>query len=197
MRTPVLAALTLSALLALAPRAAHAADGAQEEATAEEPRSYAWQTLLVDGGALSLMVVGAARGERELSGIGLGAYAFGPPAVHVAHGRFGRAGIDLASRVVLPVGAGAVGVGCGVLLGAVATGGDETGSIFAMGLLGVAGGVLGVAGGYVAAVAIDAAVLAAPDEPDARRARAASGPRVIPTFGADARGATAGLAGVF
>jgi hypothetical protein len=70
-----------------------------------------------------------------------------------------------------------------------------------MSLLGVAGGVLGMAGGYVAAVAVDAGVLAAPDKPDAARSRtasrAASGIRVLPTFGADARGATAGVAGVF
>lgn len=216
MRTPVLAPVAVATLLAFTPRAALAADddaaqissapptspvSVAEEAPRDEPRSYGWQTLLVDGGALSLVVVGVARGERELSGLGVGAYAFGPPAVHVAHGRFGRAGIDLASRVVLPIGAGAAGVGFGVLLGGVATGGDDTGSLFAMGLLGFAGGVLGVASGYVAAVAIDAAVLAAPDKADVARARARArtspGPRVVPTFGADARGATAGLAGVF
>ena len=170
--------------------------GSAEERAPEKEASYAWQTLAVDGAALSLMVVGAARKERELQSLGVGTYAFGPPLVHAAHGRFGRAGIDVASRVVLPVGFGAAGFGAGYLLGsAVGSGRSRDGELHGL-VLGLVGAVLGVGGGYVTAVVVDAVVLAAPDK-DTARVAAKARPSVIPTAAVDAFGGSLGIAGTF
>jgi hypothetical protein len=74
---------------------------------------YGWQTLIVDAGAVGLttlglgLAVGAGHDlDKAALGIfytGLGAFVFGGPIVHVAHGHWAKAGYSLALRLGLPV----------------------------------------------------------------------------------------------
>lgn len=151
----------------------------------EKGESYAWQTLLVDAGALGIGVAGLSRGDRVMMGVGAGGYLLGAPLVHFGHEDPGAAAKSFGLRVLAPPACGAIGFGAGVGLGFVLTGGDRGagGAIVEM-LLGGAGLVLGVIGGYVTAVVVDAEALARE-------------PVVKPAVDVTDHGMTAGVRGTF
>jgi hypothetical protein len=120
-------------------------------------RWYGWQTLLVDG--LTGVATIAALDSRDRSDaagafvfIGAGALVVGAPIVHFAHGHAGKAAASLAIRGGC---AGALGLGAA----------NEAPQLMALGLVGM-----------VAAIPIDAAVLAREDVPAERAAR--TGPSI-------------------
>jgi hypothetical protein len=123
----------------------------------QEPTWYGWQTLIVDGAALSLTVAAFSRANSsgnsaatllELSGI---TYVIGPPIVHWAHGNVGKGFGSLGMRLVAPV----LGAGIGCAL-------DQSG-----GELGCLGGLaLGGFAGIVLAVVLDNALLAYDPAPE-------------------------------
>src|SRR6185436_18594378 len=81
----------------------------QKMANTEPPqRWYGWQTLLVDAGALSLVITGViiAEDSHRTEEIGMGMVIggvigglAGPPLVHAAHGKWDNAGISTGFRL--------------------------------------------------------------------------------------------------
>src|SRR5262249_38636350 len=65
-------------------------------------RWYGGQTLAVDGAAVAVLVGSAGANFRAGGYLALAVYALGPPAVHVTHGNYGRAGASLGIRLVAP-----------------------------------------------------------------------------------------------
>ncbi|HVH44450.1 MAG TPA: hypothetical protein VM925_18985, partial [Labilithrix sp.] len=113
-------------------------------------RWYGWQTLITDGAALFA--------TPFVPTAGLGIYLGGAPVVHLTHGRFGTAAVSLGLRVGAPV--------AGFLTGAALRGfssdcGFDGRCGYDTAVFGVLGGALGV----VAAVTVDAAVLAREEVP--------------------------------
>jgi hypothetical protein len=86
-------------LALLAPARAHA-----------EKEWYGHHVLAADTGGLWIFCAGAATGRPAVMIAGAGVLVLGGPAVHVAHGNYGRAGISLALRV----GPTALGFGAGL-----------------------------------------------------------------------------------
>ena len=85
---------------------------ATETPVATEEHWYGWQTMIADAGAVGLTAAGfgiaAAADGRSKAGVnvvyaGLGAFVFGGPIVHAAHGHWAKAGGSLALRLGLPV----------------------------------------------------------------------------------------------
>ena len=110
---------------------------------------YGWQTLIVDGGwIVGGPLVGAASPGAG-AGLILGGYFLGGPIVNWAHGQVGRGFADLGIRVGAPIVLGTLGY---LALSDGRRGGDN--------LAGVAGAVIGVGLGMIAAIVIDASVLA-------------------------------------
>jgi hypothetical protein len=89
---------------------------------------YGWQIVLVDAGTIGL---GIAAKSGAIGGAG---YLLGGPIVHLAHGDYVEAGVDLGLRAALPLGGAIVGdkisgctgacdaPGAGFLLGGMAGG---------------------------------------------------------------------------
>ena len=114
-------AFAILVLLALLPRCANAAESVPKvsavESEGSDPssvtRSYAWQTLLVDGASLSLVLWGSSLSEpgndqgpnsgTYLIGAGIGGYVVGAPIVHLAHRQPLRALASLGLRGAVPV----------------------------------------------------------------------------------------------
>jgi hypothetical protein len=188
--TRLVFAFASAALVMVSSRDARADDGETDKEGVEQPRPYGWQTLLVDAGAAGLFLGGVFHGETRILEAGAAAYALGPPLVHVAHGHVGRAGADAAIRVLGPPVVGAIGFGLGLGAGVVLTGNDPEARIVVGGLLGYTGLVVGAIGGYVAAVAVDAAVLA--QEPARKPAVA-----LAPTLDLGRGRASVGIGGAF
>jgi hypothetical protein len=108
---------------------------------------YGWQTLAVDAGTLgvALTTKGATGSSPAALGVLASGYALGGPIVHLAHGSLIKAGESFGLRLALPVIGGLIGAAferCAF---------QCTGGIYT---------VTGVLIGYVAAVAIDSAVIA-------------------------------------
>jgi len=146
-------------------------------AVPEPERWYGYQTLLVDAGALTLLVAGIAADDqsaRTAIGVGAGAvYVVGGPLVHGLHGRGLAAVGSFGLRAGLPLLGGLVGA----LLGDLAPydDGDEV----------VRGTVVGALGGIAAGVALDATLLGWERVPTPEGTAAAAGfgwqPRVTAT----------------
>jgi len=113
-------AFAIPAFLAQLPRCVNAAEPEPKVSAIESggsehssvTRSYAWQTLLVDGASLSFVLLGSAASEpgRDQSlnpgtwlvGGGIGGYLVGAPIVHLAHRQPIRALASLGLRGALP-----------------------------------------------------------------------------------------------
>jgi hypothetical protein len=127
---------------------------------------YGYETLTVDGVSALLGIVGgvvnAATGTSQvgsaIGGVGVVGYVLGAPIVHWVHGRVETGLGDLGIRFFAP-GAGAlVGLIAGTIIGSQSRNCNNDGDLGNCGTgLGL---IFGAAAGAVAAVAIDAAVLA-------------------------------------
>lgn len=134
---------------------------------------YGWQTLIVDGA----WIVGGTPVSAASPGAGaaliLGGYFLGPPIVHWAHGQVGRGFADLGIRFGAPLVLGILGYA--VLHKG---NGDD--------VLGAVGAVVGVTLGIIAAIVIDASVLAYEtsddDDEDAAVRASRRNARLKPTF---------------
>jgi hypothetical protein len=161
-----------------------------------ESRWYGWQTLLVDVPAIVAFAVPSPRGPAALTYAGLGLYALGAPAVHLGHGRGGIAAADLGLRVGAPLVLGFVGMA----IEFATTTPQPCGSGPCSSFRGVEGFALGFAGGSVAAVIVDASVLAYEKaDPEVHAAMRASRPpvRIAPIVAAGPRGGSVGIGGTF
>lgn len=134
------AALLVVALLAIGSVTAPA-NAAETPTEPLPPRWYGYQTIFADGGAIAGGV--ATGGVLFLPG-----YLLGAPVVHAIHGRPLRGLLDLGLRLGMP------------LAGAIVVGGSEYLATRNKGLPLLTFSVLGAAGGAVAAMAVDATVLA-------------------------------------
>ncbi len=177
-------------------------DGDVPATTPQRARTqwYGLQTLLVDGASLALAIGAVDTVGEDTSGklllASASGYALGAPFVHLLHGRPDVALADVALRVGAPIVLGVVGYGLGY-----AAGHDDPGCggflCETRTLDGVGGAILGAAGGFLAAAAVDAAVLGrervapAADPPDTAM-------RWTPRVGVSPRGgATVGVGGSF
>ncbi len=115
-----------------------------------EKKWYGWQTLIVDGAVIvTSIAVGASTDTGSAGGtVYLLGYALGGPIVHWANGQVGMGFASLGLRVGAPVVAGVLG-------GALAAG-ASSGDGYAV----VGGAAIGIVAGSIAAVVVDAAVLA-------------------------------------
>jgi hypothetical protein len=155
---------------------------------------YGYQPLLIDGGTLLLLIVSAAAQSGTGAGLTLIPYLVGGPTVHLVHGRYSTAGIDLGIRAGAPLVTGVIGFGIGALLGAGAGGSGSNGSFVSPELAGaLVGGVLGFFGGIVGAVGVDAGLLSRERIPMTPPSALQWAPTVLPTRG----GAHVGVAGTF
>jgi hypothetical protein len=154
-------------MVATAAASSDGAHAAEAPAPTEiETSWYGWQTLLSDAAAIGLWSVAAVVDDAQygsasyrsyqawstaLAASGFAVYALGAPAIHLAHGRADQAGESLIMRVGLPFGGALVGVLVGA--GACGRSDDEVPCPLIT-------GVLGFAAGGVAAMVLDAVVLA-------------------------------------
>jgi len=116
----------------------------------EQENWYGWQTLAVDGTSLALAIGGGASELGAVAGLGVTGLIVGAPIVHFAHGRVGTGFASAGLRVGLPI----VGALIGVAAEDCHDGRDWCG---------LGGAAVGVLVGGVAAIALDAAVLARED----------------------------------
>ena len=185
------AAVLTSILLASATAAAQPGTyGPREVPVETETRSYARQTLVVDGLAFSLLIAGAAaegpNGEDTtatgvLWAIGGPTALLGSPIVHLIHGR----GLAAAGSLGLRYGLAMVGSFAGVAVADQMCGSGE--AFCSLGGLGP-----GLLVGLVAASAIDAALIARETVEVHRPA-----PSIAPSIGVTRGGATLSLGGAF
>jgi hypothetical protein len=126
---------------------------APREATREsETRWYGWQTLIADGGALGFAVAAGSVNQRAnspstgLAYASLGIYLLGGPVIHLGHQSPGRAAASLGMRAGMPVLFGLIGAGAEHC-----SGGDWCG---------LSGAAIGGSLGIIAAISLDAALLA-------------------------------------
>ena len=122
--------------------------------------SYRSQTVIADGIAMGLLVIGVKTNNEAIGYLSLGTYAGGAPLVHLAHHRPGRAAASLGLRVGLPILGGILGdkLGNQHRCSGDVCDVDERGVLIALGLL----------GGMAGAMVIDTAFLAKGDEAPAR-----------------------------
>lgn len=123
--------------------------------------SYASETLLLDGAAVTMFVPGIAADLTPLPGLGLLTYWLGPPIVHLSHGHVGKAFADLGIRTVAPF----LFVMPGLVVAAAATadaGPEARREAFDV------GGYAGLALGAAFAMAVDALVLTRERIPEER-----------------------------
>jgi hypothetical protein len=183
------------ATVAASSRGAHAADASAPTEVATS--WYGWQTLLSDAGAIGLWSLAAVVDEAQygsaswrsyqawstaLTASGFAVYALGAPAILLAHGHGDKVADSLVMRVGLPFG--------GALVGALA-GGAACGPSYDEVPCPLVAGVLGFVAGGVAAMVLDAVVVAheAVGPPTGSRFQTI----IIPTSG----GGTFALAGRF
>jgi opacity protein-like surface antigen len=156
----LLALLTLAILFASRTAAADENEADEPKGPAPKREWYGWQTLATDGVSFTMMGLGlgsiihegssSRTGDNHatsglLLGTGFGGYLLGAPAVHAAHGHWGKAGGSFAMR------SGPIAL-CAV----VAAGSQGSSS---------AGGACAVVlfFGVIATVAVDSAVIARED----------------------------------
>jgi hypothetical protein len=72
---------------------------AEQQPWAPRRRWYGWQTLLVDGASIGLLVLGVAADDRGAGRLGALGYFFGAPIVHWSHGHVGKGFASLGLRV--------------------------------------------------------------------------------------------------
>jgi hypothetical protein len=173
----------------------------------DEERWFGWQTLAVDAIAPSVAFGGLrALGDNAdqgsppptavVIGLGLTAYALGPPLVHLAHGHLGTALADTAIRLTAP----ALWAVIGGLVDVALSPNECAGSAWCFS--GLRGAVIGSAFGYASAIAYDAVFLAREPVPVATRRASlvrtpAGGVAISPTLAAGRRGLNVGIAGSF
>lgn len=165
--------LVLLALLATCSSVTSGARAAEAPAD-PSPSWYGYQALFADGAAI-------AGGIATNGVLFVPAYLLGAPAVHAIHRRPLRAFVDLGLRLGLP------------LAGAAAVGGSEYLATREKGGQLLTFGVLGAASGAIAAMTIDATVLAWEDAP-ARKESALSIAPSVRFFGKEK---TFGLVGMW
>jgi hypothetical protein len=130
----------------------HPPPPAYEARPRTETKWYGWQTLLVDGAALttSMLLLSVNNDDAHAASavVGLGGYALGGPIVHWSNGQVGKGFASLGLRVGAPV--------LGALTGAIVllpvSDSDNLAS--------AVGAIFGTIAGTAAAVAIDSAALA-------------------------------------
>jgi hypothetical protein len=137
----------------------------------ERTRWYGWQTLIVDSGTLLLTAVAAGSGGGGGQTVFLSGYLLGGPIVHAAHGNWAKAGGSLALRAGLPV--------AGAYLGAGAQNCSQSGGD----MCGLGGALTGIAVGGLAAIVIDAALLAHDTVPTSERRVDKASIRITPMLG--------------
>jgi hypothetical protein len=135
------------------------------------------------------LVLGGMGNSPELALSGVATYALGGPIVHAAHGRWGTAGASLVLRVGLPTGL--------ALLGANLNSCDRRTD--PEGLCPAVSAGLGFVVGAVAAIALDAGLLAYDDVPPLKtnRARSPALPSLTPLVAVDSKRTVLGLVGTF
>jgi hypothetical protein len=117
--------------------------------------SYRRQTVIADGIAMGLLVIGIRTNNEAVGYMSLGTYAGAAPLVHLAHHRPGHAAASLGLRVGLPILGGILGDKLG--RGSRCSGDvcvDESDEFMAFGVL----------GGIAAAMVLDTSLLAKEDE---------------------------------
>jgi hypothetical protein len=113
---------------------------------------YGWQTLIVDGAWIAGASASGAGNQAGLAAaFVVSGYVVAPPIVHFAHGEIGRGFADLGIRVGAPLVLGLVGFAA--FSGQSSPGNDGIAP-------GAVGAILGSGLGMLAAVALDASVLA-------------------------------------
>jgi hypothetical protein len=190
-------ALTLGSLLALTPLVAHAestlAASDAPSASVEPPKPqrewYGWQTLLVDGAAVTAFFATEQNNNSVGGELSAAGYVLAAPVIHLAHRNAEAAGISIALRLGLPLAGG--------LIGYAASRSDaknEDSGLEAMAAVGL-GAFLGVA---IASI-VDASVLAYVDHPttptSSKPDRKAF--QIAPSVGPLRGGLSAGLTGTF
>ena len=168
-------------VLALLAAPAHADEDVVED-------SYRYQVIVSDAASISVALVGAAVGGdggdiRPWLVASAVTYTLGAPTIHGVHGNLAHAGISLGVRVSLPL----LGMG----IGSLAAGNECDGSPSPCNELGSEKVGYGIAIGVLAAMVIDAGVIARPIR------RSLATPAVTPTMSTTPGGATFGLAGAF
>jgi hypothetical protein len=179
-------------------------------------RWYGWQLVIADVASTGLLIAGAlTQAAEQIGGIddtsgvvlvwtSVGAFAFGGPIIHAAHGRFEA----MAGSFGLRFGGPLVGVGIGALMGAFRVGCQTSVTYGSGGFASITPETVTdcstdyVLGGFIGAVVgavIDDSVLAwerVPVRPAAASAPSSFGwtPTFAPVKGG---GATAGIAGTF
>lgn len=167
----------------------------------ERTPGYAEQTLLADGASVALVVTGAlVSGSNNdagaaLSVVGVGGFGLASPIIHAAHGRWDRAGISLAMRVLGVPLAGATGALVGAAAWHDSLPGDERGYSSLRGL--VVGGLVGFGVGAITIAAVDAAVLARGTRRVGTTAPANASLQILPSIDPARRSASFGVVGTF
>lgn len=138
---------------------------------------YGWQTLLADGAAVTFTVMAAKEPDSTpFLMASAGTYLLGGPIVHAAHGNWGRAAGSLGLRLGLPLAGGLAGAALAQC---------RQGEWFC----GYAEVGMGTLIGIVAAVTIDASVLA--------REPVTKAPALVPAVSVGRDRAWAGVSGTF
>jgi hypothetical protein len=174
------------------PAATTAHDAVVVQPTPAGPVWYGWQTLVVDGAALTTLLASGAAKSNALGVLALTGYAIGPPIVHWAHHNVGIGFGSLGLRIVAPfAGAVLLGLTAAIASGRRANSDDST----------VAAGIgLGFLLGYATTVVLDAALFSYEKPAPARPTSARLGQRgftFAPTFNIAQDRASLGLGGTF
>ncbi len=153
---------------------------------------YGLEILLADGVALGMAGMSIKVEQPGLGILGLSTYLMAPPIVHFIHGRPGRAAASFGLRL----GAPAVGMMTGIALGCAVGWCSSRGDFGWVGAF--IGGAVGVTSGAIAAMVIDAVVLAREPDVKVRVPRGWDGkPRLAPTVSALPGGGAVGVGGSF
>lgn len=153
---------------------------------------YGLEILLADGVALGMAGVSGKIEHPAFALLGLTTYLMAPPIVHFIHGRPGRAAASFGLRIGSPAVGMATGVAMACVFGACSGRGDFAG----YGAL--LGGAAGIGAGAIAAMVVDAVVLAREPDVKVRVPRGWDGkPRIAPTVSALPGGGAVGVGGSF
>lgn len=153
---------------------------------------YGLEILLADGLALGVAGASIKLEQPGFAVLGLTTYLMAPPIVHFIHGRPGRAAASFGLRVGSP----AVGMITGIALGCAVGWCSSRGDFGWVGAF--IGGAVGVGTGAIAAMVVDAVVLAREPDVTVRVPRGWDGkPRIAPTVSALPGGGAVGVGGSF